>query len=241
MLISALLTAVGFWLCVKFIKTEKGKFLVLKISALITVALHFSSLWIDFFSTGSAVMQESMLLPIYPCNVCMWLLLLTAFCKNRETTFFKVLSEFVFWGGTVCGSIGIILNENYGATPSLADYEILKGLLSHSTMLFGCIYLLVSGIVKIRVFNTLSVACGLLFFLVDGGIINLLYAIFKLEPCNSMYMLHSPFANMPWLTPYLMGLVGVLLVFGVTALYERLTMQKEERTLTKLFKRRNLK
>ena len=239
--ITYLLTAAGLVACYFRVKKEEYKFLVLKISALVTVALHYSSLWVEFFQTGSAEVQSPMLLPIYPCNICMWLLLITAFCKKRENVAFRMLSEYTFWAGVICGTLGIVLNENYANTPSLADYEILKGLLSHSTMVFGCMYLLVSGIVKVRVFNVLSAVCGLLLFIVDGAIINGLYAAFELDPVNSMYLLEPPFANMPWLTNYVMGIAAVVLVFGICALYEFLALPKDERWYTKLKKRKEIK
>jgi hypothetical protein len=241
LIISYLLIAGILVFCFYKIKQERYKIFILKFSAIITVILHFSSLWVDFFQTGRAEVQSPMLLPIYPCNVCMWLLLVCAFCKNRQGVVYRVLTEYTFWAGVVCGTIGILLNENYASTPSLLDYEVLKGLLSHSTMVLGCLYLLVGGFVKIRVFNTVSAICGLLFFLVDGAIINTLYAVFDLSPCNSMYMLEPPFDTMPWLTPYLMGVVAVLLVFGVTTLYEYLTLPKEERWYNKLKNYKNNK
>ncbi len=232
--ISYLITAALLLLFYKKATDERAKTLILRFFAVITVVLHYSSLWVDFFTTGEAVAQSPMLLPIYPCNVCMWLLLITAFIKNRKGVVYRILSEFTFWAGVVCGTIGIVLNENYGNTPSLADYEVLKGLLSHSTMVFGALWLLVGGFIKIRVFNVISSACGLCFFLLDGAIINGLYALFDLSPCNSMYLLEAPFSDMPWLTPYLMGLAAVLLVFGITALYEYFALPKNERWYAKI-------
>ncbi len=241
LIISYLLTAGGLVACYMFLKKEEHKILVLKISALVTVAIHYSSLWVDFFATGEPDLQDSMLLPIYPCNICMWLLLITAFCKKRKGVAFRILSEFTFWAGTVCGTIGILLNENYANTPSLADYDILKGLLSHSTMVFGALYLLVSGTVKIRVFNIISASLGLCLFLVNGAIINGLFSLFSLEPCNCMYLQEPPFPDMPWLQNYVMGAGAVLLVFAVTAIYEWISLPKEERWYYQLKEKFNAK
>lgn len=229
MLISSFITAGLLVLAYFFVKTQKGKERVLKIAAIVTVAIHFSSLWVDFFRTGEATVQESMLIPLYPCNICMWLLLIVSLWKNRKGVAYTVLCEFTFWAGVVCGSLGIILNENYGRTPDLRDYEILKGLVSHSTMVFGALYLLVGKFMRIRVFNTVSGACGLLLFILDGYVINTLYAAFGLSPCNAMYLLETPFPQMPWLSPYLMGVMALVLVFGITALHEQLSLPKEER------------
>lgn len=66
-------------ICKKRITKERTRDLVLKASAIITVIIHYSSLWVDFFTNGSASVEAPMLLPIYPCNICMWLLLICAF------------------------------------------------------------------------------------------------------------------------------------------------------------------
>ena len=137
MMISALVSAVLLVVLYKKIKEQSAKEGILKFFAVVTVIIHYSSLWVDYFKSGSATVQSPMLLPIHPCNVCMWLLLISAFVKKREGTLYRLLTEFTFWAGTVCGTIGLVLNENFGNNPTLADYEVLKGMLSHSTMLFG--------------------------------------------------------------------------------------------------------
>ena len=229
MVVSGIITLCLLWLMAKYFKSDDKKISALKFFAIITVVIHYSSLWVGFFTNGSAEVASVMLLPIHPCNVCMWLLVACAFVKKREGTVYRILTEYTFWAGCVCGFIGILLNENYDSTPNLLDYDVLKGLLSHSTMVIGCAYLAVSGIVKIRVKNVISVIAGLLFFVVDGTVINTLYAIFKLDPCNSMYLLEAPFSDIPWLITPVMGLMGVAVAFIITALYEQIFLPEEER------------
>ena len=241
MVISAIISAATLYLMHKYFVTDDKKALGLKFFAVITVIIHYSSLWVDFLKEGSADVPSVMLFPIHPCNVCMWLLIASAFVKNKKCEAYRILTEFTFWGGTVCGFIGILLNENYDSTPSLLDYDVLKGLLSHSTMLIGCIYLLVSGIVKIRVKNVFSIIAGLLLFVIDGAVINTIYDIFGLDPCNSMYLLEAPFPNIPWLITPVMGLAGVLFAFICTAIYERIALAKDERWYSVLKKRREEK
>lgn len=229
MLVSAIVSALLLVVFAIKLKDRYAKEAVLKFFAVATVAIHFSSLWVDFFASGSATVSEPMLLPIHPCNVCMWLLLICAFSKKRSGVPYRLLSEFTFWAGTVCGIIGIVLNENFGANPTLADYGVLKGMLSHSTMLFGAIYLLAGGFVKLRVFNVISSVSGLLLFVLDGALINALYTVFFDQNCNSMYLQEPPFPNAPWFGTLLMGIIGVSLVFLVTAIYENLMLPKEDR------------
>ncbi len=211
------------------VKQENKKITILRIAAIFTVIIHFSSLYVDYFKTGKAEVESTMLLPIYPCNIAMWLLLIVAFMKNKEHKIYKLISEFTFYLGIVGGIVGIMLNEIYASTPNLADWSVLKGLLSHSTMLFGAIYLLIGGFIKIRVSNTISVMVGMLFMVIDGGIIIGLYKIFKLDPPNIMYLIDLPFENLPWLNTWTIGIAAVMLAFSITAIYEQIALKKEDR------------
>ena len=233
MVISAVITAGLLVLAARLCKEQKQKDTVLKAAAVVTVIIHYSNLWVEYLSTGSATVENNHLFTIYPCNVMMWALVVAAFYPKKQGTLFTMLVDFVFWVGIICGSIGIILNANYDNNPTLLDYDILKGLLSHSTMLFGCIYLAVGGYVKIRVFNVVGSATGLLGFMAIGAINNGLFEMFGLDPVNSMYLQEGPLPSMPWITPWLMGIVGIALLFGGLALYE-LRLPKEERWYSKL-------
>lgn len=163
-IVSAVITAAALVLATRLIKREAKKELFLKLIAVVTVVLHYSSIWVEFFGNGGSTdgLEGSHLFPIYPCHIMMWLLFIAAFLKNKSGVVFRTFAEFCFWGGLVCGSIGILLNENYASTPSLLDWGVFKGLLSHSTLLLGCIYMRVGGFMKIRVFNVVSVAAGLI-------------------------------------------------------------------------------
>lgn len=235
--ISAVITIALLILASICAKSLKAKRVVLILAAVTTVALHFSPLYVAFLKTGSATVASPMLFPIYPCNVIMWLLVICAFTKgNNENKTLNAIYEFVFWAGTVCGIIGIVLNENFAANPTLADWDILHGLLSHSTMVFGCLYLLVGKFIKIRVSNCFSVFLGLCLFLVDGAIINNIYKRHNLGNRNSMYLQTPPFDNAPWFNVYLMGVIGITVVFIITALYEQIALKKQDRWYSKIRK-----
>ncbi|MBQ8352842.1 MAG: YwaF family protein [Clostridia bacterium] len=234
MVISALLTAGGLVAAAYLCKTQRQKDFLLRFFAIITVIIHYSNLWVDYFTTGTAELENNHLLPVYPCNIVMWLLLIAACIKNRDGIAFKMIAEFVFWGGVVCGSVGIIFNTNYDNTPSLRDYDILKGLVSHSTMLFGCIYMLVGKYIRIRVFNVVSCIAGLLFFLLDGAIINGLFDHFGIDPVNAMFLQEPPLPQFPWMSVWLLGAVAVTLLFGALALYEQKCFPENERWYNQL-------
>ena len=229
MLITAILTAIGLIAAARFCKTQSQKDRVLKISAVVTVIVHYSNLWVDYFSTGSAQIENNHILPVFPCNIMMWFLLIAAFLKNRESTFAVMLSEFVFWGGTICGTVGIMFNFNYDNTPNLLDYDIFKGLFSHNTMVFGCIYMLVGKYIRVRVFNAASVTAGLLFFIADGAVINTLFSIFNLPSVNAMFLQEPPIPQLPFLSVWVLGGIVVIVFTALLMLYEYKCFPPEER------------
>ena len=212
-----------------FVKNERKRVILLRFAAVITVVIHYSSLYVDYFQTGKAELENTMLLPIYPCNIAMWFLLIVAFMKNKESKVYKVVAEFTFYLGIVGGLVGIMFNEIYASTPDLSDWGVLKGLLSHLTMLFGAIYLLVGGFIKIRVTNTISVLIGMIFMLVDGAVIIGLHRIFKLDSPNAMYLINLPFPDLPWINTWTIGIMAVIIVFVITASYEQIALKKEDR------------
>ena len=237
MVISGLISIAILLLMRRFCKTDGSKSVAIRFFAVITVIIHYSSMWVEYLTTGSATADSSMLFPLYACNICMWLLLIVSFTQKRENFVYRTLTEFTFWAGCVCGFIGILLNEQYGYNPNLQDYHILKGLLSHSTMIVGAALLAVLGIVKIRVRNVLSVALGLTLFIAVGATMNALYAHFELPPCNSMYLLSPPYSDLPWLNSGFIGAVALLTAFLLSALYEQIFLPKNERWYARLFKR----
>ncbi len=232
--ISIVISALILILSYILVKKQSHKEGLLKFWAIITVVIHYSIMWVQYLKNETVEVGGNMLFPVYACNACMWMLVAVAFIKNKEGMAFRILAEFVFWGGIVCGVVGILLNENYDGSVGLTSYAILKGLLSHSTMLIGAIYLLVGKFIKIRVFNVISVACGLTIFLIDGLIINAIYSAFGLGEPNSMYLQAPPFENMPWLNTAFIGVVAVLVCFIITAIYEQAALDKQDRWYSKI-------
>ena len=234
-LISGIVTALLLILSAKYAKTDELKNRILKFFAVATVVIHYSNLWVDYFTTGGATIENNQILPVYPCNVVMWMLLIASLLENKKRLLFQLLSEFCFYGGTICGVIGIVLNANFDNTPTLADYDILKGMLSHSTMLFGCLYMLVGGYVKIRVFNAVSVTAGLATFVLCGMGVNALYEFFGMDAPDGMWLRSNPYFN---LSPMVLGIFFVIILFGVLALWE-LRLPVEERWYHKLHRRKH--
>ena len=204
--ISLGIVAILLVLCKKVIKTQQVKDGILKFIAILSVAIHFSSLYVDFFSNnGIAIIENSLLLPVYPCNISMWALLITAFFKKKETKGYKYLSHFTAFGGTICCLIGVLFNMNFLAKPDFTDYNIVKGLISHTVMVFGTIYLFVLDYVKIEAKDTfISCLLGTLLLSINGLFINTTFELFDIPSVNAMFMLEAPLEMFPFLNFYTM-------------------------------------
>lgn len=229
MVISAVVTAVGLIALTFLCKTQSRKDLVLKLSAIITLILHYSDLWVDYLTVGVAEAGSNHIFPMYPCNLMMWVLVIVAFMKKRETVAQTVTMEALFWMGTICGIVGIVFNANYDNSDGLRDWSICKGMLSHSTMLFGCIYLLAGKYIRIRAFNAFSCLLGLLVMVLDGALMNWLFILCGKEPIDGMMLTESLLESAPWLTVWILGPIALLLLLGGLTLYERCCFAKEDR------------
>lgn len=235
MVISAVVMTLLLIFASIYVKEAKTKNRILLFSALLTVIIHYSSLYVDFFTTGKAEISSNMILAVYPCNVAMWLLLICALWKNKESKAFQIIAQFTFYLGVVGGIVGIVFNEIYSLNPNLLDWNTLKGLVSHVTMLFGCIYLLTGKYIRIRVIeNMISLVSGLILLVLDGLFVIGLYRIFNLDPPNTMYLLEAPFQALPWINTYVIGIAAVVVLFIITATYEQIALPKEERWYNKI-------
>ncbi len=236
-IITVILSVAFLIICKKYIKTEKTRDLVFKTVSIVTVALHYSVLWVDYLTTGSASVPSNLLFAIHPCHITMWITLIASLIKNKEGKVFQFLVNFIFYLGIICASIGIIFNENYLASSSIADYSDLKGLVSHSTLLFTCLYVLVMGYLKVDFKNNfIGIILGLTLLLVQGFIINTLFSICNLEPPNAMYLQKPPFENMPFINTLTIGVLGVIVGFVWTLIMEYFFVPKEQRFFVKLKK-----
>ena len=241
-LIFLALTTILMIVCKKTIKKDSTKDIVLKITAILVVVIHYSSLYVDFFSNkGEAMIENNMILPVFPCNIIMWLLVAVAFIKNKDSFIFKTLADFTFIGGTLCGLIGVFFNINFLNNPNLADYDILKGLISHWVMIFGTVYIFAFKYIKLKVVeSTRSIFLGLILFAICGTLVNGLFAIFDVPSVNAMFMLEAPLKSLPFFNFFTIGLLGLILAFIGLNIYEFSTLPKEERWLFNcLHKRRS--
>jgi hypothetical protein len=130
--------------------------------------------------------------------------------------------------------VGIVLNANFDANPTLADYDILKGLLSHSTMLFGCLYLAVGRFARVRMFNTVSITFGLGSFVLCGLLVDFLYKAFGMEPPDGMFLRSNPYGDA---SVIVLGIIAIIVLFVLLSLWE-LRLPREERWYRRIYLRK---
>lgn len=213
------------------LKSDRLYRVFIRFFAILTLVIQYSILWVDYFSTGEAKVHGDLLLPIYPCNICMWLLLFSAIFIDNKSLAVKLLHNFTFLATCICCAIGVIFNYNYAATPDLGNYYILKGLLTHSTTFYGALLLFLSGRVVLTVKRSLaSVISGLTVFIIDGVFVNTVYALCGLPPVNAMYLLEPPFPAIPWFSTAMIGLLAIIVTLLISVPYELIMRRADKRT-----------
>lgn len=238
-IISFILINIGLRCSKKYIKKESTKNLIFIIVSVITVLIHYSGLLYHALTDGVIDIEDNLYLPVYPCNVIMWECTTISFLmtiKKTNTKIFNVFSEFVFYVGSVCAIIGLTANINFLNNPSLKDYDITRGLLSHVTLIFTCLYLNVMGYVKKDALNNLiSLTIGFFIFLFCGLYSNVVIDLLGKDPINSMYVREPPFEKYPFINIY-----TVVPIFLLTYLFIILYNDKKYKKFKKMKKENKL-
>lgn len=244
-IIALIIVATVLFLCKKLVKTDKTRDLILKVAAILVVIIHYSAVYVEFFQNeGVAHAYDIYILPIYPCHIFIWLLVIVAFSRNKESRFYKGLIDFVVMVGGPSGLIGALFNVNFlnSDNPTFLDFFLLKGIVSHMVMLFGIVYLIVFDYFKPRLERTMvSVTIGFLSFVVIGFIINTLFAKFNIPFVNAMFLVEPPFPEYPFINFLTIGILALILLFIILIIYENFAFPKEERWLTKVTNKLNNK
>ncbi len=198
---------------------DQGKQVYLKVFALLTFFLHTSVLWVDFLKNGSAMAPDNILFPIYFCNCSMYMLVIVAFWERRDTKWFRYFAIVTAYSGIFGALISLFYPAYYLGASSIFEWSVFKSMLSHSTMLVGCAWLLVGGFAPIRKDNALVYFVGLLGFGLIGLIVNGLFHATGLNDPNAMYLQHPPLAEAPFLSAYTISALMVLLIYLFTLAY----------------------
>jgi hypothetical protein len=216
--------------------TDRGKQIFLKVFGLLTFFLHTSVLWVDYLKNGSATVADNILFPIYFCNCSMYMLLIVAFMERRNTKWFRYFATVTAYAGIFGSLISLFYPAYYLGATSIFEWGVFKSMLSHSTMLIGCSWLLVGGFAPIQKNNAFVYSVGLLGFGLIGLIVNGLFRIAGLNDPNAMYLSHPPLAEAPFLSAYTIAVLMVVLIYLFTRVYATF-MEKAKNTNSAIEKR----
>jgi hypothetical protein len=221
-----------------FIKTDKHIRILFLVLPIVTIfcqySLFLSSLFIG--TTGAYIEKNpNMVMPIFPCNVVMWCMLVIGICWNKkESRFIQILIDFCFYFGFFSTLVGMFANADLFNEPTLKNYDGVKSLISHGALFLNVLCL---GFYKIVKVDLLPNYIHLVIAVVAVGLIgvcnNLLaYAIggydFAYE-INSMYLIRPSYEGIWWLKYQYIVPVALVLYFGLFNLLDLIFYKKGNR------------
>jgi hypothetical protein len=168
----------------------------------------------------------------------MWSAVIFAFLKNKKSKFGIFLADYIFWFGLISTLVGMFANVDFINNPTLADYENVKSISAHATLLFNVILLPLFGYIKIDVKrNIISIVISIFVMALIGGYCNLIfYALASKEMAydvNSMFLIHSPFDGVDFLTYPVIALIAVPIYFALFVICDLCAHKKGERFYNK--------
>ena len=230
------------WVVKRFVRSERGQNAVLIGAAVATVLLHYSMLFYHAFrGTAFEYLKETpnLILPIYPCNLVMWLAVAFGIYKNKRSRLGEFLSDYIFWFGIISALVGMFANVDFIMNPTLADFNITKSVAAHGTLLFNILLLPLFGYVKVDMRrNMKNILRSIVMMLVTGLYCNLLFGVLVSAEAaydvNSMFLIHSPFEGVEFLTYPIIALIAIPLYFGLFTVCELFAYKKGERYYDRL-------
>ena len=235
-LILIVFIAFGLWLIKKYVKRERTKNLIFCVAAVFTILFHYSTLGFKLLTNGNAMEYlrdtPNLILPIYPCNVVMWSALIFAFLKNKNSRVGKFFADYLFWFGIISTLVGMFANVDFINNPTLADYNNFKSIAAHATLLFNVLLLPIFGHIKINIKrNLLNIIISIFVMAAIGFYCNLVfYVLVSAEAAydvNSMFLIHSPFEGLDFLTYPVIALIAVPIYFAVFVICGRIFQRKK--------------
>lgn len=232
--------------CKKYMHSDYAKNRMLLGISLATVLCHYSSLVYHQLLDGSGFVylkyNPNLILPIYPCNVVMVCCVILGLMRNKNTRAGAFLVDYIFWFGIVSTLVGMFANVDFIRNPTLADFDVTKGILSHALLMLNVLLLPTFGYVKINLGkNLLHIFLSIVMMLCIGLYCNLVFEVIASPELayevNSMFLLHSPFEDLEFLTyPSIAGfaLIAYFVVFHICELF---AFHKGERWYNRLQQR----
>ena len=233
----------GLWLIRKYVTGERTKNIILFAAASFTILFHYSSLIFLLVTGGNTTeylqQNPNLLLPIYPCNVVMWSALLFALLQNKHTKLGCFLSDYLFWFGIISTLVGMFANVDFIQNPTLADYGNFKSIAAHGTLLFNVLLMPLFGYIKIDVKrNIRNIIVSILTMGIIGGYCNLVFSVLGSSEMacevNSMFLIHSPFEGLSFLTYPVIALIAVPLYFTLFVVCDLCAHKKGQRFYNKI-------
>ena len=232
----------GLFLIKKFVKGDLAKNIILISAAVFTILVHYSSYLFLLFTGGDAMQYLSenpnLILPIYPCNVVMWSALIFAFLRKKESTVGAYFADYLFWFGIISTLVGMFANVDFIKNPTLLNYENVKSIVAHATLLFNVLLLPIFGYIKINVKrNIINIAISIVKMGIIGLWCNLVFESLvsyeRAYDVNSMFLIHSPFEGLSFLTYPLISGIALPLYFGLFLICDLIAHKKGERFFSK--------
>ena len=234
----------------KNVRSKRTEHIIFLISALFTIGLHYSTLIYLCFTNGDALKYLSenpnLILPIYPCNLVMWSCLIFGSLKNKHSHIGSFLADYIFWFGIFSTLVGMFANVDFIMNPTLANYDIVKSIAAHATLLLNVLLLPLFGHIKIN-FNRCmrSMVISVLMMYAVGLYCNLVFKVIASPEMaydvNSMFIIHSPFEGVSFLTYPVIACVALVLYFILFTVCELFIYEKGERWFNKILKERDKK
>lgn len=219
--------AIGLWAVKKYVKRQHSQDLILGAAAIFTILFHYSTFLFKLLSGAEALAYlgdtPNLILPIYPCNVVMWSALIFACLKNKQSKLGKFLADYLFWFGIISTLVGMFANVDFINNPTLADYENIKSISAHATLLFNVLLLPIFGYIRIDTKRNLTnIIISIFMMAAIGCYCNLIFhALVSPEAAydvNSMFLIHSPFEGLDFLTYPVIALIAVPVYFAIFAI-----------------------
>ncbi len=236
------LITLGLWFLKKYVKKERTQNIILAVAAVFTILFHYSILLFRLLMGADAMgyLSETpnLILPIYPCNVVMWSALIFAFLKNKKSKVGAFFADYLFWFGIVSTLVGMFANVDFINNPTLTDYANVKSIAAHATLLFNVLLLPFFGYIKIDVKrNIKNIIISVLVMAAIGGYCNLVFSALASESVacdiNSMFLIHSPFDGLDFLTYPVIALIAIPIYFAVFVVCDHCAHKKGERFYNK--------
>lgn len=158
--------------------------------------------------------------------------------KNKDSKASKLLSDYIFWFGIFSTLVGMFANVDFIRNPTLANFDITKGIVAHATLLFNVLLIPLFGKIKLDfVRNMKNMLISVVGMYAIGLYCNLVFEVLVSSDMayqvNSMFIIHSPFDGADFLTyPTIAGL-ALMLYFITFTICEIVSHKKGERWFDK--------